>query len=170
VTDAGRRRSCERGLSLVEVLLALALVATGLAGLAVVLPVSIHGLHEARQLSTATFLAEQALERARATTWTRTPPTDCLGVSSGDAAPVPTGLGCGGTLASRLPDETDGIDGAPQYRRQVRVSGCETTACAGLSTSALRRVEVTVRYAALTSRGVAADGRAIRLEALVAPR
>ena len=60
----------ERGLTLAEILVALAVLGLGLVGLAVVIPVSSYGVQEGNQLSTAAFLAEQMVERTRAVAWT----------------------------------------------------------------------------------------------------
>jgi prepilin-type N-terminal cleavage/methylation domain-containing protein len=167
---APERPGRESGLTLVEVLVALAVIGAGVAGLAAVVPVSTQGVHEARQLSTATFLAEQMLERTRAAAWAERPPVDCLGLSLGDAAPVPSGATCDGATSTRFPDETAGVAGAPQYRRRVRVHACLGTPCAGATTARLRRVEVIVDYVAVTAAGVAPARRALRLERLVAQR
>jgi prepilin-type N-terminal cleavage/methylation domain-containing protein len=159
----------ERGLTLVEVLVALAVIGVALAGLAVVVPVSSYSVQEGQDLSTATFLAEQVLERARAAAWSESPAIDCLGLSSGNEAPVPAGATCHGATSTRFPDEASGIDGHPRFRRTVRVFDCaSTTPCAGVMTTGMRRVEVGVAYTPLTSTGVAPSARTIRLEWLVA--
>jgi type IV pilus assembly protein PilV len=165
-----RELSCERGVTLVEILIAIAIIGIALAGLAVVVPVSTYGVHEARQLSTATFLAEQMIERARASAWTARPAIDCLGLSAGDVAPVPSGATCHGVTSTQFPDETPGITDAPQYRRSVRVFSCAAGSCAGATTAGLRRVEVTVAYRPLTATGVSPSAKSVRLEWLVAQR
>ena len=71
----------ERGLTLAEILVALLVIGVGLVGIAVVVPVSSYGVQEGNQLSTATFLAEQMIERTRSVAWTAIPATDCLGLS-----------------------------------------------------------------------------------------
>lgn len=159
----------ERGLTLVEILLAVAIVGVAVAGLAIVVPVSLSGVHDGNQLSTATFLAEQGLERARAATWTAEPPVDCLGTSSGDVPPAPTGASCLGVLGTRFPDET-AVSGYPHYRRTVRVTSCAATPCAGVTTAGLRRVEVSVDYAPLTGGRAPASDRTVRLTWLVAQK
>jgi type II secretory pathway pseudopilin PulG len=154
--------------TLVEILVALAVIAVALIGLAVVVPVSSHGIQDGQQLSTATFLAEQMLERARGAVWSDSPAIDCLGVSAGNAAPVPTGATCHGATSTQFPDEASGIGGHPHYRRSVRVASCATTPCAGTTTAGMRRVEVIVAYTPLTSSGVSPSAKAVRLEWLVA--
>jgi prepilin-type N-terminal cleavage/methylation domain-containing protein len=158
------RRLDEGGLTLVEVLLAVAILGVGLVGLGIVIPVSTYGVQDGLQLSTATFLAEQTVERARAATWTSEPPVDCLGVSSGDTAPVPTGATCRGALTSPFPDESDGVSGAPQYRRTVRITSCAAAPCAGVTTTAMRLVEVAVAYTPLAAAGGISPGpKTVRL-------
>jgi prepilin-type N-terminal cleavage/methylation domain-containing protein len=159
----GRTRLSERGLTLVEVLLAVAVVGVAVAGVGVVVPVSSYGVQEGNQLSAATFLAEQMVERARAATWTVEPAVDCLGASVGDTAPVPTGATCLGVTTTQFPDETAGVRGAPQYRRTVRISRCETGACAGMNAIGLRLVEVTVDYTPLSTGSVAGGVRTVQL-------
>ena len=169
----GRLRSAmhldERGLTLAEILVALAVLGLGLVGLAVVIPVSSYGVQEGNQLSTAAFLAEQMIERTRATTWTGTPATDCLGVSTGDTAPVPTGATCGGATTTQFADEPV-VSGYPAYRRTVRVASCAVTACNGVTSTTLRRVTVTVTYRGLSAAGQAPSDKTVTLEWLVAQK
>jgi prepilin-type N-terminal cleavage/methylation domain-containing protein len=145
------------GLTLVEILLAVAIVGVALAGLGVVVPVATYGVQDGNQLSTATFLAEQLIERTRAAAWTASPPVDCLGTSSGDTAPVPTGATCHDAVGTRFPDEA-GVSGHPQYRRTVRVTSCATIPCVGVTTEDMRLVEVRVAYAPLTGAGGGSAG------------
>jgi prepilin-type N-terminal cleavage/methylation domain-containing protein len=155
----------ERGLTLAEILVALAVIGIGLVGLTAVLPVSASGVQEGAQLSTATFLAEQMIERARAAAWSADPPVDCLGVSLGDAAPRPAEGVCPGAAASGFPDETQGVAGHPGYARMVRIEACDVApGCAGVTGIGLRRVTVTVRYAPLVAPGAAPAPRSVRLE------
>lgn len=162
----------ERGVTLIEIVVAVAVIAIGLMGVAAVIPVSSSAVQEGSQLSTAAFLAEQMIERARAAAWSAEPAIDCLGVSAGDAAPLPTGSTCHGAATTRFPDETTGVNGHPGYERTVRVSSCETApGCAGVIGEGLRRAVVTVRYTPLATGGGAAPApRAIQLEWLAARR
>lgn len=158
----------ERGLTLTEIVLAVAIIGIGLVGLAAVIPVSSYAMQEGGQLSTATFLAEQMIERARAAAWSADPPVDCLGLSAGDA-PLPGAATCHGTGTTQFPEEMAGVSGHPGYRRMVRVTGCEVApGCAGVIADGMRRVTVTVRYTPLTpGGGQSADPRAVQLEWLV---
>jgi prepilin-type N-terminal cleavage/methylation domain-containing protein len=159
----------ERGLTLAEILVALAILGLGLVGLAVVIPVSSYGVQEGNQLSTATFLAEQMVERTRAVTWTATPATDCLGVSTANAAPVPTGATCNGAAGTQFPDEPF-VSGYPAYSRTVRVADCAAAPCAGVTNAGLRLVTVTVTYRGLSAAGAAASDNTVAIQWLVARR
>jgi prepilin-type N-terminal cleavage/methylation domain-containing protein len=168
VTLRRRRPRWQNGVTLVEVLAALAVIGIGIVGLAIVVPVAILSVHEGYQASTATFLAEQAIERARALPWSESPAIDCLGLSIGDSSPVPTSATCRGATSTQLPDESTGVSGHPHYRRFVRVTSCVSEPCAGVRAVGLRRVEVTVAYMPLTAAGASARARTLRLESLAA--
>lgn len=142
----------QQGLTLIEILFAVAIIGVALAALGVVVPVATSAVRDGNQLSTATFLAEQMMERARAAAWTTSPAIDCLGVSIGDVAPVPTGATCREAAATLFPDEA-AVSGHPQYRRTVRVTSCATIPCAGVATEGMRLVEVSVAYAPPTGAG-----------------
>jgi prepilin-type N-terminal cleavage/methylation domain-containing protein len=159
----------DHGLTLAEILVALVIIGLGLVGLAVVIPVSSYGMQDGNQLSTATFLGEQMVERARAAAWTATPATDCLGVSTGDAAPVPTGATCNGLATTQFPDEP-AVAGYPAYSRRVRVRDCGVTPCAGVTNAGMRFVTVLVAYRGLTASGQSAVDKVVSLEWLVAQK
>ena len=159
----------QRGLTLVEILLAVAIVGVALAGLGVVVPVATYSVNGGNQLSAATFLAEQMIERTRSAAWTASPPVDCLGISSGDAAPVPTAATCHDAGGTRFPDEA-GVSGLPRYRRTVRVTSCATIPCGGATTEGMRLVEVRVAYAPSPGAGGGSGPRTVRLAWLVAQK
>jgi type II secretory pathway pseudopilin PulG len=162
----------ERGLSLVEILIAAAMLAVGLAGLMTVVPVASYGVQEGNQLSTATFLAQQRIEQARRATWRSTgslPPVDCLGMSaSATAAPAPAGATCNGSTAATFPDEGPSltpITGYPQYSRTVRITDCGAGAgCTGVVSDAMRLVTVTVTYRPMTGAGLSSGDKTVRIE------
>jgi type IV pilus assembly protein PilV len=163
-----------RGLTLAEILVALLVIGVGLVGIAVVVPVSSYGVQEGNQLSTATFLAEQMIERTRSVTWTAVPATDCLGLSAGAAAPTPSGATCNGGTTTQFPDEAS-VNGYPAYQRTVRVEGCTAPPpapqCAlGVQHAAVRLVTVTVTYRGLSAAGQAASDKTVRLQWLVAQK
>ncbi len=143
-----------RGLTLIEVMIAVGVIAVGLSALLAAVPFATYGTREGFQLSTATFLANERLEQVRNARWESTPrPVDALGVSSSaTAAPASGGL-------TTFPDEA--VLPAPheQYRRVVRIADCGAGACGGIARSDLRQVTVTVAYRPMTGIGVAEPDR-----------
>jgi prepilin-type N-terminal cleavage/methylation domain-containing protein len=178
----------ERGFSLVEILVAAALIAIGFVALLRVVPLAAAGLQQGNQQSTATHLAQQRLEQARAAVWTAVPlpGTDCLGVSAGNAAPVPSGAACTTAISETyvagtnvtFPDES-AVAGFPGYARTTRITDCGAGAgCSGIvyapvpgtGTAAPRLVTVTVTYEGSGSPGATSRTRTVRLEWMVAQR
>jgi prepilin-type N-terminal cleavage/methylation domain-containing protein len=162
----------ERGLTLAEILVAVAIIGIGLVGLAVVVPISSYGVQEGNQLSTATFLAEQGVERTRNATWTATPANDCLGVSAAPTS-APTGT-CGGANITTFPDEAT-VAGFTGYSRTTRITDCGVApGCAAapyaVQDAGMRLVTVTVTYRPLTGIGGSSGTKSARVEWLVARR
>ncbi len=164
-----------RGFTLAEVLAALGILAIGIVGVLVVVPVASHALQEGNQLTTATFLAEQRLEQVRNAPWSSVPDNDCLGIGPASAPVVPGGKSCangGIALAAGAVTFSDepSVAGYPGYGRTVRIRDCGVSACGGVSSSDLRQVTVTVTYRPLTGAGVAPSDRSIALNLIVARR
>ena len=174
----------ERGFSLTEILVAAALIAIGFVALLRIVPLAAAGLQQGNQQSTATQVAQQRLEQAHAAVWTALPATDCLGVSNGNAAPVPSGAACTGSETYvggvTFPDE-NAVAGYPGYARTTRITDCGAVACSGLvypvtvypgqaPTAAPRLITVTVTYEGSGSPGATSRTRTVRLEWLVAQR
>src|SRR5262245_49801687 len=138
-----------RGMTLVEVLVAIGIIGVGLAALASAIPISTYGIQEGNQLSTATFLANQRLEQVRNAAWSTNPAVDNPGVSaSSTAAPQ-----SGGTTT--FPDEA-AVTSYTQYARTVRIADCGSGGgCQGVTSSTIRQVTVTVSYRPLTGVGQA---------------
>lgn len=165
----------ERGITLVEILVALFILSVGLVSLLIVVPVAALGIQSGNELSAATYLAQQRLEQARNAAWTAAPAVDCLGASpaSLDSAPVPSGATCNGATAATFPDEALGtIPGAGRYSRVTRIAACNLNPaeCSGLANNTLRLVRVTVSYRPMTGTGVSASDTNVTLEWLVAQR
>lgn len=165
----------ERGLALVEILVAAGVIGLGIAGVMTVVPISSYGLREGHQTSTATFLAEQRLEQVRSAVWTETPDHDCLGLGAAAAPAVPAGKACTmGTPvlaagAITFADEVD-VDGYPGYRRTVRVRDCGTAPCAGITDADMRFVTVSVAYQPATGIGTSTGTKVATLALVVAKR
>ena len=146
----------ERGMSLAEILVACVIIAIGLVGLLSAVPTASYGIQEGRQLSTATFLANQRLEEVRNAQWTQCPTADTLGVSA-TASVAPT---AGGTTT--FPDESPMAAPYGDYTRTVRITDIQPAdpcvAGVGGPNVGLRQVTVTVSYRPSTATGVAAVG------------
>ena len=141
------------GMTLAEILVALAIIGVGLVALAAAIPLAGYGIQEGSQLSTATFLANQRLEQVRNATWTATPPVDNLGVSASTAVPPQSGA------TVTFPDEGPMAVPYAGYNRTVRVLDCSVGAgCSGIVNATMRQVTVTVIYAPITGVGQAASG------------
>jgi prepilin-type N-terminal cleavage/methylation domain-containing protein len=153
----------QRGMTLMEVIVAVAIIGIGLVALLSAIPISAYGIQEGNQLSTATFLANQRMEQVRNAVWTACPvlpavlPVDNLGVSViATAAPL-------SGVVTTFPDENplNNSLAAPYstYSRQVRISDMLGPAtCPGgvqTGTTGLRQVTVTVSYRPMTGIGVA---------------
>src|SRR5215471_5793895 len=91
--SVGRRWFDDSGMSLMEVMIAVAILGVGLLALSSAIPIAAYGIQEGNQLSTATFLANQRMEQVRNATWTVCPSLDKLGVSAAaTAAPDSSGV------------------------------------------------------------------------------
>jgi type II secretory pathway pseudopilin PulG len=142
-------------MTIVEIMVAIGIIAVGLAALSSAIPIAAYGIQEGNQLSTATFLANQRLEQVRNATWSTETVVDNLGISaSSTAAPV----GDGG--ATTFPDEPPwALDEAQWagYTRTVRITNCGVApGCSGIVDAGIRQVTVTVSYRPMTGIGVAA--------------
>ena len=115
-----------RGLTLIEVMIAVGVIAVGLSALLAAVPFATYGTREGFQLSAATFLANERLEQVRNARWESTPrPVDDLGVSaSATAAPARGGI-------TTFPDEAALPAPHEQYARVVRITDCGAGGCSG---------------------------------------
>lgn len=145
-------------MTVVEILIAVAIIGVGLVALSSAIPLAAYGIQEGKQLSTATFLANQRMEQVRNATWRAASnpgvvpvvtALDTLGVSSGDTVPV-------GTTGVTFPDELPLPAPYADYDRSVRVTDCSLApGCSGILTPDLRRITVTVSYRPMTGIGMA---------------
>jgi hypothetical protein len=172
----------EQGFTLVEVLLAAFITTLGLVGLLAVIPFASFAIGDGYRLSTATFLAEQKLEEARHMPWSTIPNNDCLGVSATptSAPTVPAGKTCtlgtttvnaGGALTWFADQGTSSIPGFTGYSRVVRITDCGATFCnSGITSAALRKVDVTVTYRASNAVSVSSFSKPVTVTLMVAQR
>ncbi|MDP2626209.1 MAG: prepilin-type N-terminal cleavage/methylation domain-containing protein [Candidatus Rokubacteria bacterium] len=159
-----RRVTNQHGMTLAEVLVAIAIIGVGLAALAAAIPIAGYGIQEGSQLSTATFLANARLEQAKNATWTATPVADNLGVSSGDAAPQ-------SSATTTFPDENPIAAPYTAYTRTVRVTDCGlASGCAGITDANLRQATATVTYRPLTGVGQSPATKSATVTMLIAKR
>ncbi len=146
----------QAGMSLAEILIACVIIGVGLVGLLSAVPTASYGIQEGRQLSTATFLANQRLEQVRHAQWTQCPSADTLGVSA-SAAVAPTA----GALTT-FPDESPIAAPYGDYTRTVRITASQPAdPCVGGvggPNLGLRQVVVTVSYRPSTATGLSAGG------------
>jgi prepilin-type N-terminal cleavage/methylation domain-containing protein len=154
ITSLWERGSDQRGMTIAEIMIAIAIIGIGLVALSSAIPIAAYGIQEGSQLSTATFLANQRIEQVRNSVWQASPALDKLGVSaSSTAAPV----GDGGVTT--FPDETPVPAPYTNYTRTVRVTDCAVApGCSGVVDAGLRQVTVTVSYRPMTGQGVSAAG------------
>lgn len=154
----------QRGMTLAEILVAVAVIGIGLAALAATVPLSAYGIQEGNQLSTATFLANARLEQVKAASWTEMPAVDNVGVSaSATSAPQSGGI-------TTFPDENPMAAPYATYSRTVRVTDCSAGGPCGVIDANLRQIIVTVTYTPLTGRGQSATTKSAIVTMLVSRR
>lgn len=162
----------ERGMTLAELLVATVILGIGLVALMGLIPISIYGLQEGKQGTTATFLAAQRLEEARNAPWTAN--NDCLGLGPSAAPTVPLAASCSNgavTIAAAgvtFADEAT-VTSYSGYGRSLRITDC-TAGCAGITTATLRSATVNVTYTPLTGVGVSPTTKTVSLTQLIARR
>jgi type II secretory pathway pseudopilin PulG len=165
-------------MTIVEVLVAAAIIGIGLVALMVTVPISTYGLQQGKQQTTATFLAEQRMEEIRNATWQLInpgPELDCLGVGPNAA---PTSTKCtrtnptvcnSGAACTTFADEPN-VTGYTGYGRTVRIVDCGVTACAGVTNAGMRLATVSVAYTPLTGTGVSTAAQNVTVSMLIAQR
>jgi prepilin-type N-terminal cleavage/methylation domain-containing protein len=158
----------ERGITLAEVLVAIAILALGLSALMSVVPVASYGVQDGNQTSQATFLAQQRMEQIRNANWDAV--TDCVGLSPNTASPpAPSPAGTCGAVAVTYPDEA-AVTGFTQYSRAVRITDCGVTPCGTVTSASMRLVTVTVTYRPMSATGGSNSNTTVTLEWLIAQR
>jgi len=144
----------ERGLTLAEVLPALALLSIGLVAMISLLPPAASGIHEGEHRSRATFLASQRLEQIRHAVGRSEPDTDPLR----DAHAV-------------FPDEPSLTAPHAAFSRSVRILDCGLPlGCSGIQSPGVRQVSVTVDYPGAPVSVGAAHRGVVVLTTYIGPR
>jgi prepilin-type N-terminal cleavage/methylation domain-containing protein len=158
----------ERGLTLIEVLIAVAITLVGLVALIGVMPLALSHIGQSNWRTTAVFLAQERLEQVKDAVWSCSPLpyVDSVGLSNpATNAPTGTVATCpppppltvtGATAVVTFSDEGyNTIPGHPTYRRQVRVQDCGAApGCGGVVLdSGLRQVTVSVFFWPQTGTG-----------------
>jgi hypothetical protein len=143
----------------VEVVVAAAVIATGVAGLAGMMALASHGVREGRLRSVAVGLASERVEQLAAARWDRS--GDCMGLSASPALP-PVTVECPGRGPgyAPFPDEPTGTLPAPfePFARMVRVQSCAAAGVCPVASSDLRLVTVVVAYPATSAQGGGPSG------------
>ena len=134
----------ESGFTLVEILVAMAILMIGLVAVMQWFPLGTAGVETGRRQSTGVFLAEQRIEQIKA--WS-------LPGGPGFATIVNGGACCANDAFGAIP-------GYPEYQRTVTISPGPTP------TTQLVRVQV--QYRRLTAQGVLSSGTQVDIATLIA--
>lgn len=146
--------SGERGLSLAEILPALALLSLGLVAMISLLPPAASGIREGEHRSRAIFLASQRLEHVRHAVGRSAPDTDPLLSSS-----------------TTFPDEPTLAAPHAAFSRSVRVVDCgQPLGCSGVQSPGLRQVSVMVGYPGTAAESTVALRGAVILTTYIGSR
>lgn len=146
--------SGERGLTLAEILPAVALLSLGLIAMISLLPPAASGIREGEHRSRAIFLASQRLEHVRHRVGRSGPDTDPLAM-----------------VSTAFPDEPMLAAPDAAFSRTVRVVDCgQSQGCSGVQSPGLRQVSVTVGYPGSASEGAAAAHGAVILTTYIGSR
>jgi len=163
----------DSGMTVAEVIVALAIIAVGLVALISAMPRSTSLIGESNLKTTGTFLAQQRLEQLKNAAWTASTP--CPGATA-PACDALGGAGSAGDAAvGAWPDETP-VASYPRFQRQVRICDCSVAACnvpCGIvATNQVRRVVVAVSFSRMTGTGQlsSATPETVTLVTLVAQR
>jgi type II secretory pathway pseudopilin PulG len=144
----------EAGLTLAEILVAMAVIMIGLVALMQAFPLGTQGIDTGRRQSTGVFLAEQKIEQIKAFSLSTAP-------LQGFAL-VPICNPCNGAAPFNQ-ENFNTIVGYPEYSRTVIVQGLPQA-----PTANTKLVRVTLSYRRATSTGVFTGGTQVSVETLIA--
>lgn len=146
-------RRDQSGFTLVELLVAVAILMIGLVAVMQWFPLGTAGVETGRRQSTGVFLAEQKIEQIKA--WA---------LSTGAGQGFPTVV-AGGTCftAANAPCANDAFNAIPGYSGYSRT----VTVAAG-PTATTRLVRVQVQYRRVTDQGVFTGGQQVDIATLIA--
>ena len=153
----------ESGFTLVELLVAVALLMIGLVAVMQWFPLGTAGVETGRRQSTAVFLAEQKIEQIKA--W---------GLSTAANQGFLTVIAGGTCFTSAAPpgpcanDAFNSIPGYPEYSRTVTITACVVAPCPAPLTTTTRLVRVQIQYRRVTTGAVLASGTQVDIATLIA--
>ena len=150
----------ESGFTLVEILVAVAILMIGLVAVMQWFPLGTAGVESGRRQSTGVFLAEQKIEQIKA--WalsTCTGPPGCA-VQQGFATVIKPGGTCANAGNPCADDAFNAIPGYPEYQRTVTINLGPT--------GTTRLVRVQVQYRRVTGGAVLAGGQQVDFTTLIA--
>lgn len=141
----------QAGFTLVEILVACAIISVGLVAVAAGMGIGVEGVEAGRQQSTAVFLAEQKIEQVK------------------EMAIKQTNLGAVNHTNLPAAEAYGSIATAPRYRRATRI--CPGDAgCPGLGGAPGILVSVSVFYRPVTGWGVLTTERTVSLDIYLTTR
>lgn len=162
---SGRGSIGERGFTLAEVVIATFIISIGLVAVAVGFQFATSGIAVGRGETIAAFLAEQRLEQLKASAI-----TNYDGLVAGAAVTencLPSNIGTTGVNC-----QVAAITGGQSYIRVTTITDNPggTGCTGGIVDAGCKRIQVSVRYRPVTSRGDSSQTRSVDLYALVVRR
>jgi prepilin-type N-terminal cleavage/methylation domain-containing protein len=145
----------ESGFTLVELLVAIAILMIGLVAVMQWFPLGTAGVETGRRQSTGVFLAEQKLEQIKA--WSLS-----TAAGQGFATVLKPGGACANAGNPCADDGLNTIPGYPEYSRTVTITTGPPL------TPTTRLVRVQIQYRRVTAQGVLTSGQQVDIATLIA--
>lgn len=144
----------QQGLTLAEVLAALAVLSIGLLAMISLLPLAASGVHQGAHRSKAVFLASERLEQVK----------HSVGLAEREHDPLEQ-------ATVLFPDEPTLASPHEAFSRSVRVSDCgQVPGCSGVQAPGIRRVSVAVTYPTPAGQASAATRGTVLLTTYISAR